>query len=256
VRADMVNGHGLCHGGLVFALGDSAFAFACNSYNDSTVGAAATIDFLTAAREGDELTAEASELWRTRRNGLYEIVVTNQRLGAVGLMLGDGHGGFHRAPGSPFPAGEQAFAFAVADINRDGNPDALVIPYQRDLHDPSQLGVRVLLGDGKDGFTAMPGTPLSLAGCQGPDRVAAGNIFGDGLGAIVVSCAQNNRLFIFRQLKDGTFRTSTLDVQTGWSGIAVAALDSSGKDAIVVSNDVLDNGPAPAVGTITIFFSK
>src|SRR5579864_7893319 len=88
VRSDMVNGHGVCHGGLVFALGDSAFAFACNSYNDATVGAAATIDFLTAAREGDELTAEASELWRTRRNGLYEIVVTNQRGERIALFRG------------------------------------------------------------------------------------------------------------------------------------------------------------------------
>ena len=88
VRADMVNGHGLCHGGLVFALGDSAFAFACNSYNDSTVGAAATIDFLSAAREGDELTAEATELWRTRRNGLYEIVVTNQHGERIALFRG------------------------------------------------------------------------------------------------------------------------------------------------------------------------
>lgn len=88
VRPDMVNGHGICHGGLVFALGDSAFAFACNSYNDSTVAAAATIDFLAAAREGDELTAEASELWRTRRNGLYEIVVSNQRGERIALFRG------------------------------------------------------------------------------------------------------------------------------------------------------------------------
>jgi acyl-CoA thioesterase len=88
VRADMVNGHAVCHGGIVFALGDSAFAFACNSYNDSTVAAAATIDFLTAAHAGDELTAEASELWRTRRNGLYEIVVTNQRGERVALFRG------------------------------------------------------------------------------------------------------------------------------------------------------------------------
>lgn len=88
VRPDMVNGHGICHGGLVFALGDSAFAFACNSHNDSTVAAAASIDFLAAAHEGDELTAEASELWRTRRNGLYEIVVTNQRGERVALFRG------------------------------------------------------------------------------------------------------------------------------------------------------------------------
>ena len=65
VRPDMTNGHGVCHGGIVFALGDSAFAFACNSYNEATVAAAASIDFLAAAHAGDELTAEASELWRT-----------------------------------------------------------------------------------------------------------------------------------------------------------------------------------------------
>jgi acyl-CoA thioesterase len=88
VRADMVNGHGVCHGGLVFALADSAFAFACNSYNESTVAAAATIDFLAGAREGDELTAEAGELWRTRRNGIYEISVCNQRGERIALFRG------------------------------------------------------------------------------------------------------------------------------------------------------------------------
>jgi acyl-CoA thioesterase len=88
VRADMVNGHGVCHGGMVFALADSAFAFACNSYNESTVAAAATIDFLAGAREGDELTAEAGELWRTRRNGIYEITVCNQRGERIALFRG------------------------------------------------------------------------------------------------------------------------------------------------------------------------
>jgi acyl-CoA thioesterase len=88
VRADMLNGHHLCHGGIVFALADSAFAFACNSYNESTVAAAAAIDFLAGARAGDELTAEASELWRTRRNGIYEITVTNQRGERVALFRG------------------------------------------------------------------------------------------------------------------------------------------------------------------------
>lgn len=88
VRADMVNGHGVCHGGLVFALADSAFAFACNSHNENTVAAAAAIDFLSGAREGDELTAEASQLWRTRRNGIYEITVYNQRGERVALFRG------------------------------------------------------------------------------------------------------------------------------------------------------------------------
>jgi acyl-CoA thioesterase len=88
VREDMLNGHDVCHGGILFALADSAFAFACNSYNESTVAAAAAIDFLRAARLGDELTAEAAELWRTRRNGIYEITVTNHRGERIALFRG------------------------------------------------------------------------------------------------------------------------------------------------------------------------
>ncbi|HXZ59523.1 MAG TPA: hydroxyphenylacetyl-CoA thioesterase PaaI [Steroidobacteraceae bacterium] len=88
VRPDMINGHEVCHGGIVFALADSAFAFACNSHNESTVAAAGAIDFLAAARAGDELTADAIELWRTKRNGIYEITVTNQRGERVALFRG------------------------------------------------------------------------------------------------------------------------------------------------------------------------
>jgi acyl-CoA thioesterase len=88
VRSDMVNGHKLCHGGIVFTLADSAFAFACNSHNDSTVAAAASIDFLAGAREDDELTAEASEVWRSRRNGIYEIIVSNQHGERIALFRG------------------------------------------------------------------------------------------------------------------------------------------------------------------------
>jgi acyl-CoA thioesterase len=96
VRADMVNGHRICHGGMVFTLADSAFAFACNSYNESTVAAAASIDFLAASYEDDELTAVATELWRTRRNGIYEITVTNQKGARIAFFRGrsyriDGH---------------------------------------------------------------------------------------------------------------------------------------------------------------------
>lgn len=96
VRTDMVNGHRICHGGMVFTLADSAFAFACNSHNDNTVAAAASIDFLAAAYEGDELTAQATELWRTRRNGIYEITVTNQTGARIAFFRGrsyriDGH---------------------------------------------------------------------------------------------------------------------------------------------------------------------
>jgi acyl-CoA thioesterase len=91
VRQDMVNGHRICHGGLVFTLADSAFAFACNSHGNSTLAAAASIDFLTPAREGDRLTAQARELWRRGRSGLYEITVTNQDGERVAFFRGRSH---------------------------------------------------------------------------------------------------------------------------------------------------------------------
>jgi acyl-CoA thioesterase len=91
VRRDMVNGHGICHGGLVFALADSAFAFACNSHGDNTVAAGASIEFLKPAREGDVLHAAAAERWRAGRSGIYEIEVRDQRGELVALFRGRSH---------------------------------------------------------------------------------------------------------------------------------------------------------------------
>jgi phenylacetic acid degradation protein PaaD len=76
VRDDMTNGHGIAHGGFIFALADSAFAFACNTYNVRTVAQSCDILFVTAARTGDVLTATAAERHRYGRNGLYDIRVT------------------------------------------------------------------------------------------------------------------------------------------------------------------------------------
>jgi acyl-CoA thioesterase len=91
VRADMVNGHRICHGGLIFALADSAFAFACNSHGDNTVAAGAAIEFLLPGREGDVLRAVAQERWRAGRAGIYEIEVRNQRGETVALFRGRSH---------------------------------------------------------------------------------------------------------------------------------------------------------------------
>lgn len=75
VREDMVNGHAIGHGGLTFTLADSAFAFACNSYNRSTVAQAADIRFLAPTRLGDLLVAEAVERDRDGRDGTYDVTV-------------------------------------------------------------------------------------------------------------------------------------------------------------------------------------
>jgi acyl-CoA thioesterase len=91
VRADMLNGFAICHGGLITTLADSAFAFACNARNEFSVAAGLAIDFLAPAREGDVLTAVAAEVSQSGRSGLYDVSVTNQRGEHVALMRGRSH---------------------------------------------------------------------------------------------------------------------------------------------------------------------
>jgi acyl-CoA thioesterase len=88
VRADMLNGHKTCHGGFIFTLADSAFAFACNNANKVTVASGASIDFLAPAMEGDVLCAEAVEQARTGKTGVYDITVTNQHGKRIALFRG------------------------------------------------------------------------------------------------------------------------------------------------------------------------
>ena len=78
VRDDMLNGFGICHGGLITALADSAFAFACNSYGELTVAAGLVVDFLAPARAGDVLTAQCTEVALTGRTGVYDAEVLKQ----------------------------------------------------------------------------------------------------------------------------------------------------------------------------------
>lgn len=88
VRSDMVNGFDVCHGGLVFTLADTAFAFACNGYDDRSFAAAASIDFLRPARLGDELRAQAREDYRGSKSGFYSVEVRNQHDEVVAVFRG------------------------------------------------------------------------------------------------------------------------------------------------------------------------
>jgi acyl-CoA thioesterase len=108
VREDMLNGHDLCHGGLIATLADSAFAYACNAYNEVTVASGFDIHLMSGARLGDLLTATACELSKGGRTGVYDIEVNNQR----GEQIAAFRGRSYTMKGKPlvegFPMGKQA----------------------------------------------------------------------------------------------------------------------------------------------------
>ncbi len=91
VEPRMLNGFSICHGGYLTLLADSAFAFACNSYNELTVAAGVTVDFLAPAHLAEELTATAVEVSRSGRTGLYDVTVTNPRGETVAVLRGRSH---------------------------------------------------------------------------------------------------------------------------------------------------------------------
>jgi acyl-CoA thioesterase len=91
VREDMVNGHDICHGGLIAMLADSAFAYACNSYNEWTVASGFSIDLLAPSKLGDELTARCHEVSKTGRAGVYDADVTDQHGKRVAVFRGRSH---------------------------------------------------------------------------------------------------------------------------------------------------------------------
>jgi acyl-CoA thioesterase len=88
VRPDMLNGHDICHGGFITTLADSAFAFACNAYNELTVASGFDVNLVSAARLGDVLTAQAVEVSKSGRTGVYDITVRNQHGQAIAHFRG------------------------------------------------------------------------------------------------------------------------------------------------------------------------
>lgn len=91
VTQAMLNGHDICHGGMIFSLADTAFAHSCNSYNKVTVASGCTIDFAAPAFLGDRLTAIAEERHQKGRTGVYDITVYNQNQQALAFFRGKSH---------------------------------------------------------------------------------------------------------------------------------------------------------------------
>ncbi len=108
VREDMLNGHDICHGGFVTTLADSAFAFACNAYNELTVASGFDVNLMAAAKLGDVLTAMAQEVSKSGRTGVYDVAVRNQRGEAVAAFRGRSYTMKGKALIDSLPVGKQA----------------------------------------------------------------------------------------------------------------------------------------------------
>ena len=182
------------------------------------------------------------------KDGHPDVVTTNLDDDTVTILLGDGKGGFQRAPGSPFASGPKPWQVAIDDLNRDGNADLAIIPYARDVQDKQQLAVTVLLGNGKGQFTPLKTKSLSLDGCQGPNSIATGDFNGDGYRDIAVSCAESKQVMTFLGRQGGEYTRLIQPVAGGWGSIAVADLNGDGRADLIAAN----NGN----GTITIYFSQ
>lgn len=194
------------------------------------------------------------------RNGTLDIVMPNLAIGhwnvnTVSILLGDGKCGFRPAPGSPFAAGAEPWSVAVGDLNRDGNPDLVILPYGPKVSDPRQVAATVLLGDGKGGFAPLRGSPFSLPGCESPYRAAVGDVNGDGIPDFVVTCMQSDSILLFRGQEQGGFQVVPIKIPSGGSkgvvtepGVALTDLTGKGSEDIV-----LTNGDA---GTVTVLLSS
>ncbi|MEQ4766116.1 hydroxyphenylacetyl-CoA thioesterase PaaI [Providencia rettgeri] len=99
ITAQMLNGHKTCHGGQLFSLADTAFAYACNSQGHAAVASMCSIDFIRPGFEGDLLTATATMKHQGKRNGLYEVEITNQDGKTLALFHGRSHRLGHRLTG-------------------------------------------------------------------------------------------------------------------------------------------------------------
>jgi len=181
-------------------------------------------------------------------DGVPDIVTTNTEGNNLTVLLADGKGGFNEAAGSPFACGDNPFGVAIGDIDADGKPDLAVINSPSSMAEgKGKNGLTVLLNDGTGKFTMLKGSPFQAG--QNPNRIAIGDVNGDGINDIVTSDYEGNRIYLFKTGKNGYGLNGKM-ITTGQhpKGVAIADLNGDGKADIVVCN----NGGS----SITIIWSK
>ncbi len=168
-------------------------------------------------------------------DGAPDIVTTNFEGGNVTVLLGDGKGGFHEAPGSPFRAGDAPFSLALADIDRDGHLDLVVSNFSGRAGDTSHDAVNVLLGDGRGGFRPMKGPPFATG--VNPIRVAVGDVNGDGWPDVATANMRGGDVTVLLGDGHGSLLSGvSRPVGKEPSGVAVGDVDGDGRAEIFVAN--------------------
>ncbi len=171
-------------------------------------------------------------------DGNIDIITTNLEGHNVTILLGDGKGNFNEATGSPFPCGDAPFGVAIGDVNADGRPDLAIINSPASMGGASTgiNGLTVMLGSGAGNFTIMKGSPFEAG--KIPNRVAIGDVNGDGVNDIATSDNGSNKIYLFLMNKNGSVLSqSAITVGNHPKGIAIADLDGDGKGDIVVCSN-------------------
>jgi hypothetical protein len=177
-------------------------------------------------------------------DGKADIVTTNLDGDSVSVLLGDGRGGFREAPGSPFQTAPAPWAVDIADVNRDGKPDLIVIPYDRDAKTRGGgANVTVLIGDGSGRFTPLAGSPFSLSTCAQPTAVVAADLTGGPLLDIAVTCVNSSELAFLTPDAHG-YRLRMRSMPGQPYGLAAADFFGTGRMSLAVSDS--------AKGTVTL----
>jgi hypothetical protein len=173
-------------------------------------------------------------------DGIPDIVTSNTESNNCTILLSDGKGSFSEASGSPFPCGDAPFGLAIGDINGDKKPDLAILnsPYSMG-EGRGRNGLSILTGNGNGTFILLKGSPFEAG--RIPNRIAIGDVNGDGINDIVSSDNGSDKIYIFIMNRTGT-HVQPLPIKAGNhpKGIAIADLNGDGKCEIIVCNQ-LDN---------------
>ena len=173
-------------------------------------------------------------------DGLDDIVTTNTEGNNATVLLANGKNGFDEAKNSPFACGDNPFGIAIGDVNADGKLDLAIINSPGSMaQGRGKNGLTILLGNGTGKFMTMKGSPYEAG--KIPNRVAIGDVNGDGIKDVVVSDNENNKITLYLMSKEeGVLSSPIIIVGNHPKGVSIADLNNDGKGEIIVCNN-LDN---------------